>query len=50
MIDVEGGQHLDCCNNVACVGHGHSTVVAAGRNELVLKCLSLARFVFIRLS
>lgn len=39
MIDVEGGQHLDCCNNVACVGHGHSTVVEAGRRELVRKFL-----------
>ena len=35
MVDVEGNQHLDCCNNVACVGHGHPTVVQAGQKELV---------------
>lgn len=39
MIDVEGSQHLDCCNNVACVGHGHPAVVEAGRRELVCAML-----------
>lgn len=34
MIDVDGNHHLDCCNNVACVGHAHPAVVAAGTAEL----------------
>ena len=34
MFDSLGKRYLDCCNNVACVGHSHPTVVAAGCNEL----------------
>lgn len=34
MIDVDGAQYLDCCNNVAHVGHAHPTVVRAGQEEL----------------
>jgi 4-aminobutyrate aminotransferase-like enzyme len=34
MIDVDGNRHLDCCNNVAQVGHSHPKVVEAGRREL----------------
>lgn len=34
MRDVDGNLHLDCCNNVACVGHAHPTVVKAGQTEL----------------
>jgi ethanolamine-phosphate phospho-lyase len=34
MIDIDGNRHLDCCNNVACVGHSHPRVVAAGQAEL----------------
>lgn len=34
MIDVDGNQHLDCCNNVASCGHAHPDVVAAGCAEL----------------
>lgn len=34
MIDVDGNRHLDCCNNVAHVGHAHPKVVAAGQKEL----------------
>ncbi len=34
MIDIDGNKHLDCCNNVACCGHAHPRVVAAGRQEL----------------
>jgi len=34
MKDVDGNLHLDCCNNVACVGHAHPRVVEAGRAEL----------------
>lgn len=34
MRDVDGNLHLDCCNNVACVGHAHPTVVKAGQAEL----------------
>lgn len=34
MIDVDGNKHLDCCNNVACVGHSHPAVIAAGVAEL----------------
>lgn len=34
MIDIDGNRHLDCCNNVACVGHAHPTVVQAGQDEL----------------
>ena len=34
MKDVDGNLHLDCCNNVACVGHSHPAVVKAGRKEL----------------
>jgi len=32
--DVGGNQYLDCCNNVACVGHSHPAVVEAGCKEL----------------
>jgi len=34
MRDVDGNMHLDCCNNVAAVGHAHPAVVAAGAAEL----------------
>ena len=34
MIDENGLRYLDCCNNVACVGHSHPTVVKAGCDEL----------------
>ncbi len=34
MRDIDGNLHLDCCNNVACVGHSHPKVVEAGRREL----------------
>jgi len=34
MRDLDGNMHLDCCNNVASVGHGHPAVVAAGAAEL----------------
>jgi len=34
MIDVDGNKYLDCCNNVASVGHAHPTVVKAGCDEL----------------
>lgn len=34
MEDIDGKFHLDCCNNVACVGHSHPKVVEAGRIEL----------------
>eukprot|EP01038_Epipyxis_sp_PR26KG_P014962 gene14962-20128_t len=34
MQDIDGNLHLDCCNNVACVGHSHPAVVEAGRKEL----------------
>jgi len=34
MIDIDGNRHLDCCNNVACVGHAHPAVVEAGQSEL----------------
>ena len=34
MRDVDGNFHLDCCNNVAAVGHAHPAVVAAGSAEL----------------
>ncbi len=34
MIDIDGNLHLDCCNNVASVGHAHPTVVAAGNKAL----------------
>jgi ethanolamine-phosphate phospho-lyase len=34
MRDVDGNLHLDCCNNVACVGHAHPKVVKAGQSEL----------------
>jgi ethanolamine-phosphate phospho-lyase len=34
MRDVDGNLYLDCCNNVACVGHAHPSVVAAGQREL----------------
>ena len=36
MIDAGGRKHLDCANNVACVGHSHPRVVAAGRKHLGL--------------
>lgn len=35
MIDVDGNMHLDCCNNVACVGHSHPAVIEAACKELV---------------
>jgi ethanolamine-phosphate phospho-lyase len=34
MRDIEGNYHLDCCNNVAAVGHAHPAVVKAGQTEL----------------
>lgn len=34
MRDVDGNMHLDCCNNVAAVGHAHPAVVAAACAEL----------------
>lgn len=34
MRDLDGNLHLDCCNNVAAVGHAHPTVVEAGSKEL----------------
>lgn len=34
LHDVDGNKHLDCCNNVACVGHSHPVVIAAGQKEL----------------
>lgn len=34
MRDIDGNLHLDCCNNVACVGHAHPNVVRAGQQEL----------------
>jgi 4-aminobutyrate aminotransferase-like enzyme len=34
LRDVDGHEHLDCCNNVAAVGHAHPTVVKAGQDEL----------------
>ena len=34
MKDIDGNKHLDCCNNVASVGHAHPYVVNAGCNEL----------------
>lgn len=34
MKDVDGNLHLDCCNNVACVGHAHPAVVEAGQKEI----------------
>ena len=34
MIDENGQKYLDCCNNVACVGHSHPAVVKAGCDEL----------------
>jgi ethanolamine-phosphate phospho-lyase len=34
MRDVDGNLHLDCVNNVACVGHAHPAVVEAGQKEL----------------
>eukprot|EP00428_Durinskia_dybowskii_P062451 CAMPEP_0170378946 /NCGR_PEP_ID=MMETSP0117_2-20130122/13078_1 /TAXON_ID=400756 /ORGANISM="Durinskia baltica, Strain CSIRO CS-38" /LENGTH=527 /DNA_ID=CAMNT_0010634347 /DNA_START=118 /DNA_END=1701 /DNA_ORIENTATION=+ len=34
MKDIDGNLHLDCCNNVASVGHAHPRVVEAGSKEL----------------
>jgi len=34
MVDIDGNLHLDCCNNVASVGHAHPSVVAAGNKAL----------------
>eukprot|EP01035_Chromulina_nebulosa_P019952 gene19952-25919_t len=34
MYDIDNNKYLDCCNNVACVGHSHPVVVQAGCNEL----------------
>lgn len=34
MIDIDGTEYLDCCNNVASVGHAHPRVVKAGQEEL----------------
>ena len=36
MRDIGGAKHLDCANNVACVGHSHPAVVRAGRKHLGL--------------
>lgn len=30
LIDSDGNKYVDCANNVACVGHSHPAVVAAG--------------------
>lgn len=43
MIDVDGNKHLDCCNNVACVGHAHPSVVKAGQQEIA-KIFTNSRF------
>lgn len=34
LRDIDGNLHLDCCNNVACVGHAHPNVVEAGQREI----------------
>ena len=34
MTDADGNTYLDCCNNVACVGHSHPAVVKAGQDAL----------------
>jgi 4-aminobutyrate aminotransferase-like enzyme len=34
LIDPDGNRYLDCCNNVAAVGHSHPKVVDAGINAL----------------
>lgn len=34
LIDADDRKHLDCCNNVACVGHSHPKVVKAGKRAL----------------
>lgn len=34
MFDIDGKSYLDCCNNVACVGHSHPHVIEAGCKEL----------------
>jgi 4-aminobutyrate aminotransferase-like enzyme len=34
MYDLNGIQYLDCCNNVACVGHSEPSVVKAGADAL----------------
>ena len=34
LIDIDGNEYLDCCNNVACVGHAEHRVVNAGMKEL----------------
>ena len=34
MIDIDNNKYLDCCNNVAAVGHSHPTVVKAGQKAL----------------
>eukprot|EP00546_Thalassionema_frauenfeldii_P021846 CAMPEP_0178906144 /NCGR_PEP_ID=MMETSP0786-20121207/6664_1 /TAXON_ID=186022 /ORGANISM="Thalassionema frauenfeldii, Strain CCMP 1798" /LENGTH=597 /DNA_ID=CAMNT_0020577823 /DNA_START=128 /DNA_END=1921 /DNA_ORIENTATION=+ len=34
LIDPAGNRYLDCCNNVAAVGHSHPKVVKAGINAL----------------
>jgi 4-aminobutyrate aminotransferase-like enzyme len=34
LIDSNGTRYLDTCNNVACVGHSHPTVVSRGQVAL----------------
>ena len=34
LIDPDGNRYLDCCNNVAAVGHSHPRVVKAGTEAL----------------
>jgi ethanolamine-phosphate phospho-lyase len=34
LHDIDGNRHIDCCNNVATVGHSHPRVVKAGQDEL----------------
>jgi hypothetical protein len=36
MFDIDGNEYLDCCNNVACVGHSEPSVVKAGAEALAL--------------
>jgi len=34
LYDINGNEYLDCCNNVACVGHSEPSVVKAGCDAL----------------
>ena len=34
FYDMDGNEYLDCCNNVACVGHSEPSVVKAGAEAL----------------